>query len=292
MKILKNIIVKLGSLDRRVIFLLIAVSVIVPILKPEWINLPIRPQSHSQIVFNEINNLERDNRVLLSFDYGPSTMPEIHPMAIALLRHMFAKNLKIYGFALWADGNFMSTKAFSKVVDQYNKIYDKDYINLGFKPGGEPVIKGIASNIREMYTSDMEGTHIDSLEMMKNVHNIKDFDLVISLSAGDPGSKQWVQFATDPENIRFTTGCTSIQVTDIVPYVENEQIKGILAGMPGAAEYENLIEKELKKLGAFWEPGRASSMMSAQSLAHVVIVLFIIFGNVSYYIARKKTRKG
>ena len=69
-----------------------------------------------------------------------------------------------------------------------------------------------------------------------------------------------------------------------MPYVENEQIKGILAGMPGAAEYENLVEKELKKLGEFWEPGQASSMMSAQSLAHVVIVLFIIFGFLIFFL--------
>ena len=39
----------------------------------------------------------------------------------------------------------------------------------------------------------------------------------------------------------MSTGCTSIQVTDIVPYVENGQIRGILAGMPGAAEYEQLV---------------------------------------------------
>ena len=30
-------------------------------------------------------------------------------------------------------------------------------------------------------------------------------------------------------------------VTDAIPYVESGQLKGILAGMPGAAEYENLV---------------------------------------------------
>jgi len=33
-------------------------------------------------------------------------------------------------------------------------------------------------------------------------------------------------------------------------------------------------------------------MMAAQSIAHVVIVLFIIFGNISYFITRKKSREG
>jgi hypothetical protein len=101
-----------------------------------------------------------------------------------------------------------------------------------------------------------------------------------------------VQYACDPKNIPLSTGCTSIQVTDIMPYVENDQIRGILAGMPGAAEYESLVEAELQKMEISGKPGEASGMMAAQSIAHVVIVLFIIFGNISYFITRKKNRKG
>ena len=108
MELVKNIFIKLGSLDRRIIFLLVGLSVLLPLLKPAWFSLPIRPKQHSQIVFNEINKLESGNRVLISFEYGPSTMPEIHPMSIALLNHLFAKDIKVYATALWPDGDFMS----------------------------------------------------------------------------------------------------------------------------------------------------------------------------------------
>ena len=128
-------------------------------------------------------------------------------------------------------------------------------------------------------------------ERIGYVVNIENFDFVFSLSAGYPGSTEWVQFACDPKNIPLSTGCTSIQVTDILPFVENSQIKGILAGMPGAAEYESLVETELMKMGIIGEPGKASSMMAAQSIAHVVIVLFIILGNITYFITRKQTGK-
>ena len=72
--------------------------------------------------------------------------------------------------------------------------------------------------------------------------------------------------------------------------------KGILAGMPGAAEYENLVNNFMKNdlenenIVNFENilPGKATSRMSAQSLAHIVMVLFIIIGNVSYFLSRKK----
>jgi len=292
MEAIKKIFILLGSLDRRIIFLIVGLSVLIPLLKPEWIDLPIRPTPESQIVFDEINKLNAGDKMLLSFEYSPSTKPEIHPMAIAILKHLYAKNIQVYGFALWPDGNFMSTEAFSEVSDDYDKKYGVDYVNLGYKPGGEAVIKGIASDIRTLYTVDLQGTSINDIPMMKDVVNIEDFDFVFSLSAGYPGSKEWVQYACDPNNIPLSTGCTSIQVTDIMPYVENDQIRGILAGMPGAAEYESLVEAELQKMEIVGKPGEASGMMAAQSIAHVVIVLFIIFGNISYFITRKKNRKG
>ena len=292
MEAIKKIFILLGSLDRRIIFLIVGLSVLIPLLKPEWVDLPIRPTPESQIVFDEINKLNAGDKILLSFEYGPSTKPEIHPMAIAILKHLYAKNIQVYGFALWPDGNFMSTEAFSEVSDDYDKKYGVDYVNLGYKPGGEAVIKGIASDIRTLYPVDLQGTSINDIPMMKDVVNIEDFDFVFSLSAGFPGSKEWVQYACDPKNIPLSTGCTSIQVTDIMPYVENDQIRGILAGMPGAAEYESLVEAELQKMEIAVKPGEASGMMAAQSIAHVVIVLFIIFGNISYFITRKKNRKG
>ena len=292
METIKKIFIVLGSLDRRIIFIIVGLSVLIPLLKPEWVDLPIRPTPESQIVFDEINKLNEGDKVLLSFEYGPSTKPEIHPMAIAILKHLYAKNIQVYGFALWPDGNFMSTEAFSEVSVEFDKKYGIDYVNLGFKPGQEAVITGIASDIRTLYTVDLKGTPINDIPMMKDVVNIEDFDFVFSLSAGFPGSKEWVQYACDPKNIPLSTGCTSIQVTDIMPYVENNQIRGILAGMPGAAEYESLVETELQKMKITATPGKATGMMAAQSIAHVVIVLFIIFGNITYFITRKKKRKG
>ena len=287
METMKRIFILLGSLDRRIIFLIVGLSVLIPLLKPEWVSLPIRPRPESQIVFNEINKLNEGDKILLSFDYGPSTKPEIHPMSIAILKHLFAKNIQVYGFALWPDGNFMSTEAFSEVSHDYGKEYGIDYVNLGYKPGAEAVVKGIAADIRALYTVDLKGTPINDIPMMKDVVNVKNFDFVFSLSAGFPGSTEWVQYACDPKNIPLSTGVTSIQVTDILPYVENGQIRGILAGMPGAAEYESLVEVELKEMELSVKPGKASSMMAAQSIAHVIIVLFIIFGNITYYITRK-----
>ncbi len=282
MKWLENLLIKLGSFDRRVIFVLIGLSVLIPLIWP--VDIPVRATEQSKKVYEALSELKPNSNVLLSFEYGPSTKPEIHPMAVGVLRFLFDNNKghKVYGMALWPDGLFMSTEAFNLVAEkEFQKTYGVDYVNLGFRPGNEAVVKGVAADLRAMYTMDTRGNQVSDIPMMKDIVNISDFDFVFSFSAGYPGSKEWVQFACDPKNIPMSTGCTSIQVTEVLPYVESGQVHGILAGMPGAAEFEDLIQK----------PDKAIGMMAAQSFAHIVIVLFIVFGNITYFILRKRTKK-
>jgi len=276
-----NFISRIGQLDRRWIFLIIALVVLIPLFFP--LGLPIRATESTRLVWETVENLEPESKVLLSLEYGPSTKPELHPMVFALVRYLLKNDHKIYMTCLWPDGQFMAEDLIEKVIELEfpDKSYGEDYVLLGFRPGGEAVIKGIVSNIRKLYTVDARNLSVDEIPMMEAVNQFKDFDFLFSASAGFPGTVEWVQYASDPTGVPMSTGTTSIQVNEVMPYVQGGQVKGILAGMPGAAEYEALIGV----------PGIGTSGMDAQSIAHVVIVLFIIFGNVAYFVERKKAKK-
>ena len=295
---IKNIFIKLGQLDRRFIYLLVSLSVLIPLLNPNLLQLPTKTTNNTQIVFDSLNDLKENDKVLLSFEYGASTKPEIHPMSIAILNHLFSKGIKVYIVSLWPEGVMMAADAINEVVDSnlFKVEYGIDYINLGYKQGGPVVIRGIATNIGSVFTQDVHLTLLDEIPMMNNIKDVRDFDFVFDLSAGFPGNAEWVQYACDEYKIPLSSGCTSIMVTDAIPYVESGQLKGIIAGMPGAAEYENLVYDYLSNLeyNKFMNknvditPGKATSRMSAQSITHLLMVLFIIFGNISYYLTRKK----
>ena len=275
-------ILQLAKVDRRWIFLIIGLVVIIPLLYP--LALPIRAGKDSKQVYDFVESLEPNSKILLSCEYGPSTKPEIHPMVTSLLNHLFSLNKghKVYVVCLWPDGQFMAEEALEEVaVEKYGLTYGEDFVLLGFRPGAEAVVKGIVSDLRKLYTIDAKGTKLNDIPMMEGVSRFEDFDFLFSGSAGYPGTTEWVLFAADPTGVPMSTGTTSIQVNEMMPYVLGGQINGILAGMPGAAEYEALIE----------EPGIATSGMDAQSVAHFVIVLFIFFGNLGYYIERKRSQR-
>ena len=280
MKKIANFILKIGDMDRRWIFIIIALVVLLPLFFP--IGLPIRPTDSTQTAYDAMDDLEHGSKVLVSFEYGPSTKPEIHPMTYAVLRHLFKNGHKVYITCLWPDGQFMAEEAIEEISEQeFNLTYGKDYVLLGFRPGNEAVVKGIVSNIRKLYSTDARGTLTDKIPMMEGINQLADFDFIFTASAGYPGTVEWVQYGADPTGVPMSTGVTSIQVNEVMPYVQSGQVKGILAGMPGAAEYEKLVGV----------PGIGTSGMDAQSIAHLVIVLFIIFGNVAFFIERQRQKK-
>ena len=297
---MKNYIIKLGNLDRRIIFLLIGLSVLIPLLNPNLIDLPLGQDRNTKIVYDSISELQENDKVLISFAYGASTKPEVHPMAIALLNQLFSKGVKVYIVSLWPESPIMAQQAISEVKKSnlFNIEDGTNYVMFDYKVGGFVVIKGIADNFRDLYQQDYNGKSIDSLDIMNGVYSVKDFDFVFDFSAGVPGNAEWVQYACDPKNVPLSSGCTSIMVTDAIPYVESGQLKGILAGMPGAAEYEKMVydymivEQQNNNLNINKEvvikKGKAYARMSAQSVAHLLMVIFIIIGNLAYYYSRKE----
>ncbi len=280
MKAFTDLILKIGRVDRRWIFLVLAIVVFIPILTP--IGMPIRATVTTKVVYDAIENLPPNSKVLVSVEYSPSTKPENHPMTISILRHLFKNDHKVFVTCLWPDGQFMAQDALKQVADEeFGKIYGEDYVFLGFRPGNEAVVKGIVSNIRKLYTVDVYQTKVDEIPLMKDVNKFSDFAFLFTSSAGYPGTIEWVQYAADPTGVPISSGVTSIQVNEVMPYVQSGQMQGVLAGMPGAAEYEALIDQK----------GSATSGMDAQSIAHLVIVLFIILGNAAFFIERKHSKK-
>ena len=297
---MKKILIQLGKIDRRIIFFLIGLSVLIPLIKPNWVKLPIKIDNNTKIVYDSISALDERDKVLLSFEYGASTKPEVHPMAVALLKHLFSKGIKVYIVSLWPEGPIMAKLAIEEIIDSelFNIEDGVDYVMFDYKVGGSIVIKNIADDFRGIYKQDYNRKSIDNLKIMDGIYSVEDFDFVFDFSAGVPGNAEWVQYACDPKKVPLSSGCTSIMVTDAIPYVESGQLKGILAGMPGAAEYEKMVydylviesdnnNKYINEKSTI-KKGKAFSRMSAQSVAHLLMVAFIILGNLSYYFERKR----
>jgi hypothetical protein len=155
--------------------------------------------------------------------------------------------------------------------------YGEDYVNIGFRPGYIAVMVSMGREIRDVFSTDYRGTPIDELPLTKDVHNYSDIALLASMAHGF-APEFWAQYAGARYDQRIIVGCTAVVAPDLYPYLQAGQIEGLVGGLKGSAEYETLIGK----------PGVGSVGMPAQNVAHIVILLFIVFGNVGYFVLKRK----
>lgn len=273
-----NFFERLQKIDRRILYLLLALVVAYALVKP--MGLPIKINKETQQTYDFINALPNGSTVVVMFDYGPDSMPELHTNALAIGKLLFSKNMKVIGGAMWNTGTGMMNLFFDQMKKDFPNIVEGvDYVNLGYKPGGQVwAEKATVDLIAACAGVDATGKQLSSMPIMQNIKTSKDTALWIDLAAGNPGIEELVK-TVGAQGTPIIGAVTAVSITGQLPTLAAGLIKGLQMGMRGAAEMELLVNR----------PGKAISGMDAQSLSHVLLVLFILIGNIGYLAAKNKS---
>ena len=258
----------LERLDRRWIFLVMGLLVLGPLLFP--LNLPLGLSKEVRGFRDAIDHIPDGSTVLMSCDYDPGAIPEMVPMTRTAMRQLLQKRCKIVITVLWNAGPGLVDSVTREVAHEFpDRRYGIDWINLGYKSGNEAVMVVMGQGIANAFPRDYSGDDTRSFPIMRNVRDYSSFPLLVNISAGYPGTKEWVQQVQARFHLPMVAGVTAVSAPEFYPYLQSGQLLGLLGGMAGAAEYE-------KSRG---ESGSATKGMGAQSLGHVFVALCILLGN-------------
>ena len=266
-------------IDRRIIFLVIGLCTIFPLLFP--VGLPIRISSEVRGVYDYIDGLPEGSVFLLSLDFDPASKPELYPQAIAILRHAFRKNLRVVAMTLWVSGTGLADQIVTLTAKEANKENGKDYVFLGWSPGGSAVILNMGQDLYNAFPADYGNKPTKGLSVLAGVQNLRDVTYAVSLGAGNPGVEAWYVFGKDKYKFELGGGCTGVMAPGLYPLLRSGQINGLIGGLRGAAEYETLIG----------EKGKAVAGMDAQSATHLAIIVLVAMCNIFYFTMRRQQRR-
>jgi hypothetical protein len=271
---------RLSTLDRRWLFLTMAVVVSIPIL----IRMDLAPEPSNEVrrIHGLVEALPDGAVVLVSVDYDPGSEAELHPMTLALFHQLAAKKVRLLVTQLWNTGSPLADRALELAYLSKGKVYGEDVVNLGYKPGSQIVVTKMVESIRGAYPTDRRRRPLAEYPMMKDIHSLKDVDFFFIISAGTPGTKEWLQQCQGKIGKPMATGVTAVSAPEFLTYVGTHQLVGILGGLRGAADYEKLVGHE----------GRGVRGMGSQTFGHLLIVVFIVLGNLGYLVGRRKKARG
>jgi hypothetical protein len=137
----------------------------------------------------------------------------------------------------------------------------------------ESAIASIAKDFSSIYKTDVYGTPIEELPLMSEVQSAEDVDIIIGFQAN---LQYWLRQWIIPHDVPLIACTIPASLPGYLPYYQSGEIKGIISGMRGAAEYEQLIGK----------PGYAMNSQDAVSLEFLLTIILMIIGSIGFYLRR------
>lgn len=285
---------RLQRFDRRWIFLIMAIAIVVPLYVP--IGLPIKARPMTKAAFNSVEELHAGDVVLVSMDLDPASTAELEPYYRAVILQLKRKNIKLVFTTLWYQAPPLVERWLRETVDvaiapagtpgydgppDRPYIRNQDYVYLGFREGKQNIILGMGANLPGVFGGKTDdGTPLADIPWLRAIHGLGDFKLLVLVSAGAPGAKEYVQFAQNRYDLRMVAVTTAVSVTDLAPYYQAGQLLGVVAGLAGSAEYEVLVGK----------PSIGVQGADVLNTGHGVVIIAIVLGNLAYFASRRRKK--
>lgn len=268
---------KLQSIDRRVLYLLLALVISAPLI---WnIEMPIIVSPAVKGVYNAVENIPADKIGLISIVWDSGTIAENRPQTEALMRHMFMSGKKFAIIAFAPQGSKFAYDSAERIAKELGKKYGEDWVHWGYKPSGAmvPIMISFARDVQGTIGKDTHGTPLNKIPMMRRVKDIRDIGLIAEITPS--GTLEfWIAYIYGPYRTPLVYGPTAVMAPEGFNPLDAGQIKGMLTGMKGAAEYERLLGRR----------DFATKAAGALSTSHLLIIVLIIVGNIGYVSSRRR----
>lgn len=162
----------------------------------------------------------------------------------------------------------------------------RDLAHLGYLPYFTLVILGMTSSITSQYPEDVSGNPVAEMPIYQEHKSLRDIDLAVT-NSGTAAVTYWVTYGREKIGLPVAFGVTAVSATDYYIYIQSGQIIGQMGGLRGAAEYETLLmgwsDDGTQRVVYSPEPGDAFIGMDVQSIAHLLIIFFVVLGNIAYF---------
>lgn len=271
-----NLLRFLQEVDRRFLYALLLLAVCAPFFLKTRLPVPISPET--QALYDRIEALPPGSFVLFGMDWSAGTRGENGAQTEALMRHLMKRKLR---FAMLAFANAQGATLGQNIAERLQTEYGYregiDWCNFGYKTDQQNFLQAFVRNIPGSIVADYRGVPIETLPVMKGINSGHDVAFLLEVT-GTNTFNIYIQFMQGPADVPMAVALTAVMAPEAYNYVDSKQIVGMLNGLKGGNEYEQL-------LGVF---GKASRASNSSSLAHLLIITFIALGNVAMLLERRQ----
>ena len=265
---------------RWIVYLALLVTVCVAAFLPDNLAALIRPpkMAETRAFYNAVEGLAQGSEVLLVLDYDASLDGELTPQLGAIVRHLLSKNLGIVAVSITPQG-----VAIVQDMLQENPGFTsgQHYINLGYLPPHPASLQSFVNSPTGATTLFGTGQDPDRTPLGKRVERFDDLDLIVTVSGNQEHIRWWVEQVGSQRQIDIVAGVSASIAPYVQPYYNpnSGQIKGMLVGLAGAADYETQFDP---RVSSYY----AQQNLVLQGYGQIVLVVILLLSGISLVLGK------
>jgi hypothetical protein len=272
----------LSLLPQWLIYIALVAVVVLPLVAGEpLLDRQMEPLTGVAEMYEAIDGLGDDARVLVAFDYDPSAVGEMDALARTVVGHLMDRQAGIVALSTLPAGPATAQSLLNDLAagrPAYADRYGERYANLGYIPGQAAGIRLVSQSLVLAMPRDFQSMPLGELPVLDGVSNVSDFDLVLELAANQETLRWWIEQAGTPYGVPVVAGVSaSIEPLARAYYqTDPRQLVGMMGGVPGAASYESLSAAGQTESG-----DRLAMRLDSQLGGYVVFALVLIVGGIA-----------
>jgi hypothetical protein len=261
--------------SRKVLWIVIAGLAVILLLILAAVGLGFLPlpqlfSTETVTFYNTIETLPPDAPVLIALEYSPAFSAELQPVSEAVMEQLALKHARVSFISTQPAGPILAEQLLQE-IHNVNPSYDlaANTANLGYLAGGSTALQGFSLNPASVTQTGWDGQPAWNKNALAGINNLSQFAAILVISENADISRDWIEQVQPKLGGVPLLIATSAQTGPLLqPYTASGQVDGLVAGISGAAAYENILGK----------PAQGSALWQLYLAAQILAVLVILLG--------------
>jgi hypothetical protein len=173
----------------------------------------------------------------------------------------------------------------------YGYQYGRDYLVLGYVPGGEAALGSLTNDFTSLMPLDyVNSRKLDSFDLMRggSLKSLRDFSLIIDLASDETALRNWIEQASTRTGIPIIAAVPQGLEPMARPYkgISGPGLEAVLSGQAGAAQYLKQLTDARRISTTQYSADDLAVRLNAQLVAQLLVTLTIVGAFVSLGVRR------
>ncbi len=192
-------------------------------------------------------------KILTIVESDGASYAELSIITKSLLERLMLKNSQLSIISTNPNGPLLGTKLIQDIASQSNNYDINNLANFGYLPGGQNGIQSFIQSPKDSISLDTNNENIWEKPALADISTFSHFDAVLIITDDSDSAKTWIEQIHALKPGTTTLVAASVQAIPLLkPYVDSNQIDGLIGGLYGSYAYSDLIQSDTLAHEKYW----------------------------------------